>query len=772
MKNKGSGTFLELLAPAGSFEGMKAVISAGADAVYMGGTKFGARAYADNPDDDALTEAIDYAHLRGRRVYLTVNTLLKDREMSSLYDFLKGPYEHGVDAVLVQDFGVLSFIAKNFPDLPIHASTQMTVTGGYGASFLREHNVTRIVPARELSLPELTQMARKSSLEIEVFIHGALCVCYSGQCLYSSMLGGRSGNRGRCAQPCRLLYLKDDRTGFDGSGSILDQPLARHFLSPKDLCGIDSLPELYSAGIASLKIEGRMKQAEYAAGVTSVYRHYIDMVKEDPASFKVEQADRDLLYDLYNRTGFTDGYLHRYNGPEMMAPVKHELTDDETARRHEAYAVMRGRYVEKESTVPVKMTARVVHGEELSLELAAPGGNARITSVTAEAALKRPMSESAIRERLARTGGSGFTVDEINVETDGESFVPLVALNELRREGLAVLSADILSRYRRKAEGRRDDILTRSGVSKTYETDMVLRDEPDEGSAAGHAFFDNKDGVQTRQMSMVSASVFTPEQLDAVLKTEYIATVYLESSMIASESDPFGFAMEMLSKVRESGKEAWIALPHIERDGHEWPLRTMSRELIEAGFKGFLVRCLESAAFYIENDMAANIRADYSLYTMNDEAERFLRDLGINGMTAPLELNRRELAARNNSDSEMIIYGYVPLMVTVQCLQKNTKGCTKDSPCHTLTDRMGVKFPVKSQCVFCYNIIRNSLPLYLADMAKEVGEMGFGGMRLMFTDEDRSQTREVLELVRKGLFGEEAAYPGKYTRGHFTRGVE
>ena len=344
----------ELLAPAGSLAGLKAVIAAGADAVYVGGTRFGARAYADNPGEEDLLYGIDYAHLRGAKVYMTVNTLLKEEEMDSLCSYMEPYVRCGLDAVLVQDFGVLMMLREAFPDLPLHASTQMTVTGPEGAALLRDYGVTRVVPARELSLRELIRIKEISGLEVETFVHGALCYCYSGACLMSSMIGGRSGNRGRCAQPCRLLNLLNDKTGFDGSTSILERKEARHFMSPKDLCTIDLLPEMVQAGIDSLKIEGRMKKPEYAAGVVSVYRACLDRAMTDPDHYRVSEEEHRILYDLYNRSGFTDGYFHRRNGPEMMALVKHELTKEETDARQRLYEEMHLRYMDEPYTVPVR----------------------------------------------------------------------------------------------------------------------------------------------------------------------------------------------------------------------------------------------------------------------------------------------------------------------------------------------------------------------------------------------------------------------------------
>lgn len=319
----------ELLAPAGSFEHLKAAIKAGADAVYMGGQQFGARAYADNFTRENLVEALHYAHFYEKRLYLTVNTLVKEKELKEqLFDFLQPFYEEGLDGVIVQDLGAVSLIRQNFPDMEIHGSTQMTIMDVYGAKAAARLGMCRVVPARELSLDELRQIKEETGLELEVFIHGALCYCYSGQCLLSSMYGGRSGNRGRCAQPCRLPYQV---VGADGKlleggrkrRGELSSGLGAHVLSPKDLCAINMLPSLIEAGMDSLKIEGRMKNVEYVAGVTAIYRKYLDKyrmsVEEDNRI--VSREDYAALEELYSRSGFTDGYWKRHNGAEMMSTV-------------------------------------------------------------------------------------------------------------------------------------------------------------------------------------------------------------------------------------------------------------------------------------------------------------------------------------------------------------------------------------------------------------------------------------------------------------------
>ncbi len=315
---------LEVLAPAGSFESLRAAVNAGADAVYMGGSRFGARAYAQNPEGENLLAAIDYAHLHGVRLYLTVNTLLKTRELEQeLYDYLLPCYEHGLDAVLVQDMGVLKAVREWFPDLPVHASTQMTLNGVGGVKVLKELGAERAVLSRELSLNEIAVISRETGMELETFVHGALCYCYSGQCLFSSILGGRSGNRGRCAQPCRLAYSAVDEKGKNLTG---EQTL----LSPKDICALDLIPEIAKAGVYSLKIEGRMKRPEYTAGVVRIYRKYVDQyLQYGEENYKVVEADRRELLLLFNRDGFSEGYYRQHNGKNMMALKNAEASEQE-----------------------------------------------------------------------------------------------------------------------------------------------------------------------------------------------------------------------------------------------------------------------------------------------------------------------------------------------------------------------------------------------------------------------------------------------------------
>ncbi|HWI54683.1 MAG TPA: U32 family peptidase, partial [Desulfobacteria bacterium] len=305
----------ELLAPVGSKDALKAAVQNGADAIYLGGKMFSARQYADNFDRDDLREAFEYAHVRGVKVYVTANTLLHDREFFDAVDYLKFLYEAGADAIIVQDMGVLSVAEKLFPELPLHASTQMTIHNSPGVEVLKNHNFTRIVPARELSLREIAEIKKKTGLEIEVFVHGALCVSYSGQCLMSSMIGGRSGNRGRCAQPCRMEYALVDK---NGRALVSPAEVGSHLLSPMDLNMIKHIPELVEAGVDSLKIEGRMKRPEYVATVTRIYRDALDRFKSSPESYSVDEKSLKNLTQIFNR-GFTTGYFFGKQGGDMMS---------------------------------------------------------------------------------------------------------------------------------------------------------------------------------------------------------------------------------------------------------------------------------------------------------------------------------------------------------------------------------------------------------------------------------------------------------------------
>lgn len=420
----------ELLAPAGSWESMVAAFRAGADAVYMGGPRFGARAYAENPDEDGLRAAIDLAHLHGKKLYLTVNTLLKEWELrDELGEYLELLYRHGLDAVIVQDLGVLAFIRAHFPGLDIHASTQMTVASPWGARLTEQLGACRLVLPRELSLPEVAAIHATTGQEIEAFVHGALCYCYSGQCLLSSLIGGRSGNRGRCAQPCRLPYNSS------------------HLLNLKDLCTLDILPEILEAGAYSLKIEGRMKSPRYTAGVTGVYRKYIDRVlTHGRTGYRVDEADRELLRQLFDRGGFTEGYFRQHNGAEMIytgeKPRFRETDEEQLQKLDEAF--LTGKYQE-----PVSGRVRMYPGEPVFIEVRCGDAAVRRTGPEVSPAKSRPLTREDVERCLRKTGEAPFVFEELTVELGEKAFLPVGVLNRLRREVLADLEKEICGAYRR-----------------------------------------------------------------------------------------------------------------------------------------------------------------------------------------------------------------------------------------------------------------------------------------------------------------------------------
>ena len=409
---------VELLAPAGNYEALEGAICAGADAVYLAGNRFGARAYADNFTEEELCKGIRMAHIYGRRIYLTVNILVKEAELPELVTFLQPLYEAGLDGVIVQDLGAVQVIRRYFPHLPVHASTQMTITGPEGARFLKEQGICRVVPARELSLKEIRRIREETGIEVETFIHGAMCYCYSGQCLFSSILGGRSGNRGRCAQPCRLPYtMKNQKECYP--------------LSMKDMCTIEILPELIEAGMDSCKIEGRMKKPAYAAGVTSIYRKYIDLYYSGKP-YEVAEADREFLSSLYIRSEVGEGYYHQKNGRNMitLSSPAYSKTSEQVLETIENQYLKQNRKIEIDATISLKK------GEPGVLFLT--DGNVQASAIGSipQEALKQPLREEDVRKQMNKLGNTSFKIRDLQILMDKDIFVPVRALNDLRREAV------------------------------------------------------------------------------------------------------------------------------------------------------------------------------------------------------------------------------------------------------------------------------------------------------------------------------------------------
>lgn len=705
MKNKD----FELLAPAGSLEILKGVIESGADAAYVGGSMFGARAYANNFTEEELLEAIDFAHLRGVKVYLTVNTLIKNSEFSKLYDYLLVYYKRGLDAVIVQDLGVVKAIHEYFPSMEIHTSTQMTVTGADGVRFLSQFGVTRVVMAREVSLAEMKRIHEETGMELEAFVHGALCYSYSGQCLFSSILGGRSGNRGRCAQPCRLQYTVEGKKD-------------EYILSLKDMCGIKALDKLHDAGVYSLKIEGRMKQLEYACGVVKYYRSYIDSMKP------VTDADYDRIKALGNRCGFTDRYYFDHNGSDMVTYVKPNFVSNAAEPSPE----------KRKLSIEGELVLR--EGEPGSLTVKRGDVTYKASIEPVSAALKAPLDKKAAIDRINKTGDTDFEFSHIKAQIGENVFVPNGAINKLRRDAISGLCDKLLKKY------YRDDARYADMSGLTAIPEHVVKSD----AAHDEAINDYT----------TICSCMTRAQLDTLIGYECFDEFYLDFDMYDRKTLIQQFADDVKSLTKRN-KKVYLMLPTIFRADSSDYFVSIAKELDKVSFEGFVVKNYEE--LYLTENLftGKKVILDHNMYTFNDVSKSAFFEHGVSGDTVPLELNSREIMHRNNIGSQMIVYGYYPLMTTANCVHKNTKGCDKKQKLIYLKDRYNKSFAVCNNCKECYNTIYNSLPTMLTKNISKLKEAGIRSFRYSFTIETPKQIKAVMD--------DKVA---EYTNGHYKRGVE
>lgn len=705
MRNKD----FELLAPAGNLEIFKGVIESGADAVYVGGSMFGARAYANNFTEEELLEAIDFAHLRGVKVYLTVNTLIKNSEFSKLYDYLLVYYKRGLDAVIVQDIGVVKAIHEYFPSMEIHTSTQMTVTGADGVRFLSQFGVTRVVMAREVSLAEMKRIHEETGMELEAFVHGALCYSYSGQCLFSSILGGRSGNRGRCAQPCRLPYTVEGKKD-------------EYILSLKDMCGIKALDKLHDAGVYSLKIEGRMKQLEYACGVVKYYRSYIDSMKP------VSDADYDRIKALGNRCGFTDRYYFDHNGSDMVTYVKPNFVSNAAEPSPE----------KRKLSIEGELVLR--EGEPGSLTVKRGDVTYKALIEPVSAALKAPLDKKAAIDRINKTGDTDFEFSHIKAQIGENVFVPNGALNKLRRDAISGLCDKLLEKYYR---------------NDARYTDMSRLTALPEHVVKSDAAHDEAINDYT-----TICSCMTRAQLDTLIGYECFDVFYLDFDMYDRKTLIQLFADDVKSLTKRN-KKVYLMLPTIFRADSSDYFVSIAKELDKVSFEGFVVKNYEE--LYLTENLftGKKVILDHNMYTFNDVSKSAFFEHGVSGDTVPLELNSREIMHRNNIGSQMIVYGYYPLMTTANCVHKNTKGCDKKQKLIYLKDRYNKSFAVCNNCKECYNTIYNSLPTMLTKNIGKLKEAGIRSFRYSFTIETPKQIKAVMD--------DKVA---EYTNGHYKRGVE
>lgn len=705
MRNKD----FELLAPAGNLEILKGVIESGADAVYVGGSMFGARAYANNFTEEELLEAIDFAHLRGVKVYLTVNTLIKNSEFSKLYDYLLVYYKRGLDAVIVQDLGVVKAIHEYFPSMEIHTSTQMMVTGADGVRFLSQFGVTRVVMAREVSLAEMKRIHEETGMELEAFVHGALCYSYSGQCLFSSILGGRSGNRGRCAQPCRLPYTVEGKKD-------------EYILSLKDMCGIKALDKLHDAGVYSLKIEGRMKQLEYACGVVKYYRSYIDSKKP------VSDADYDRIKALGNRCGFTDRYYFDHNGSDMVTYVKPNFVSNAAEPSPE----------KRKLSIEGELVLR--EGEPGSLTVKRGDVTYKASIEPVSAALKAPLDKKAAIDRINKTGDTDFEFSHIKAQIGENVFVPNGALNKLRRDAISGLCDKLLKKYYRN-DARYADMSRLTALPEHVVKSDAAHDE---------AINDYT----------TICSCMTRTQLDTLISYDCFDVFYLDFDMYDRNTLIQQFADDVKCLTKRN-KKVYLMLPTIFRADSSDYFVSIAKELDKVSFEGFVVKNYEE--LYLTENLftGKKVILDHNMYTFNDVSKSAFFEHGVSGDTVPLELNSREIMHRNNIGSQMIVYGYYPLMTTANCVHKNTKGCDKKQKLIYLKDRYNKSFAVCNNCKECYNTIYNSLPTMLTKNISKLKEAGIRSFRYSFTIETPKQIKAVMD--------DKVA---EYTNGHYKRGVE
>ena len=716
---------VELLAPAGNYDALLGAVNAGADAVYLGGEQYGARAYADNFSRDEIISGIRLAHIYHKKIYLTINTLVKERELEGLYDFLLPFYEAGLDGVIIQDLGVLAYVRRYFPGLELHASTQMTLTGSEGVSFLKEYGVSRVVPARELSLEEIKDL-KQTGAEVEIFIHGAMCYCYSGQCLFSSILGGRSGNRGRCAQPCRLPYE------INGGKECFP-------LSMRDMCTIDLLPELIESGVDSFKIEGRMKKPSYVAGVTAIYRKYIDQYYEK-GSIHVSAQDRQLLSSLYIRSKIGDGYFHRHNGREMLTLESPAYSETDPGILTE----IADRYVHAPEKVPVDAQIELCSGKPAKLSLRAKEDVITCEGEIVQEAQKQPLQTEKIEQQIRKMGASLLKVQDIKVKTQGQVFLPIGAINELRRKTVLAMEDKLIAAPCREAV-----------PYEPYVRPQKQRLQKRTG------------GENLRKPLEVCVSTW--DQFDQIIDRG-LYRIYLDSRLFLEKE-----TLQKKLSLKKGNTQIYGSTPYIVREKDDKTLFDVRDAYKEQLIQGVLIRNLESLAILKDSIAKKDLELDYGVYVWNHEALDLLSDKA-SGICLPVELNKGEWEelityGKQKMHLSAVVYGRLPMMITANCLQKTSDGCRGKSGTVMLKDRYGKEFPVYHDCRHCYNIVYNSVPLSLHRAFSEELQEALH-CRLDFTLETAKECLKVTEYFQKISVQYEDPFYSEYTTGHYKRGVE
>ena len=694
---------MELLAPAGSMEALRAAVCNGADAVYLGADTFNARINARNFSAADLQEAVVYCHVRGVKVHLTLNTLVLDREMPRAAELIRLAASCGVDAFIVQDLGVVSLCRQLAPDVPIHASTQMSIHSLEGVMEAAALGCSRVVLARELPAEEIAHICKKSPVEIEVFVHGALCMCYSGQCYLSSVIGRRSGNRGQCAQPCRLPY------GYGRFEST------RYPLSLKDNCLAGELDELRRMGVASIKIEGRMKRPEYVAIVTRAYRTVLNGGKLTP-------SDLQELETAFSRQGFTDGYFRGQTGSDMFG---RRQEGEDTA---DLFASARATYEQGEpQRIGVRFYAMIRRGEPAQLAVEDPDGNlCQTRGPVPEQAVYRSLTPQDLEQQLKKTGGTPYLCTAVRSSLDPDLMLPASAINAMRRDVIAELTA----KRGRAAPAR-----------------LNAYDEPP-----------RYDGIAGEPQ--LTIAVRTAGQITSRMLSMKPAVLYVPLSELAEHPD-------LPQRVSVETQLAAI-LPRVIWSGELAPVARQLRTVYEMGVRQVLAGNL--GQLHIARAAGFAVRGDFGLNIVNSRAMRYLREQGLDSQLLSFELTLPQIRDISKAvPAELLIYGRLPLMLMENCVMKNRTGiCACQTGTVRLVDRVGEEFPIVKDPGTCRNVLLNGKKLYLLDKKDALRGMGLWALRLQFTTENPGEIDKVLmDYQGRAVFD-----AGSYTRGLYSRGVE
>ena len=694
---------MELLAPAGSMEALRAAVCNGADAVYLGADTFNARMNARNFSAADLQEAVVYCHVRGVKVHLTLNTLVLDREMPRAAELIRMAASCGVDAFIVQDLGMVSLCRQLAPDVPIHASTQMSIHSLEGVLEAAALGCSRVVLARELPAEEIAHICKKSPVEIEVFVHGALCMCYSGQCYLSSVIGRRSGNRGQCAQPCRLPY------GYGRFEST------RYPLSLKDNCLAGELDELRRMGVASIKIEGRMKRPEYVAIVTRAYRTVLN-------GGKLTQADLQELETAFSRQGFTDGYFKGQTGSDMFGRRQ------ESADTADLFASARATYEQGETQrIGVRFYAMIHRGQPARLAVEDPDGNlCRTYGPVPEQAVYRSLTAQDLEQQLKKTGGTPYLCTSVRSSLDPDLMLPASAINAMRRDVIAELTAK-RGRAEKPHLNAYDEPPRYDGISGEPQLTVAVR---------------TADQITSRMLSMKPTVLYVPLS-ELVEYPELRQRVGVETQLAA-------------------------ILPRVIWSGELVPIARQLRTVYDMGVRQVLAGNL--GQLHIARAAGFAVRGDFGLNIVNSRAMRYLREQGLDSQLLSFELTLPQIRDISKAvPAELLIYGRLPLMLMENCVMKNRTGiCACQTGTVRLVDRVGEEVPIVKDPGTCRNVLLNGKKLYLLDKKDALRGMGLWALRLQFTTENPGEIDKVLmDYQGRAVFD-----AGSYTRGLYSRGVE